>query len=64
MHVRSVRPILLELYEKYYLPLGSRLNPALSGLLVALLPGLEEENSEFYPRVLNLLRAIAQVCEL
>lgn len=38
----QVKPILLDIYEQYYLPLGLALLPGLSGLLIALLPGLEE----------------------
>jgi hypothetical protein len=35
----NVRPILLEIYEKYFVPLGERLRPALSGFLSGVLPG-------------------------
>ena len=38
----QVRPIILDLYEQYYIPLGLALLPGLSGLISALLPGLEE----------------------
>lgn len=38
----SVRPVLLEIYEKYYLALGKALLPALHGLVLGLLPGLED----------------------
>lgn len=37
----NVRPFLLEIYEKYFVPLGERLRPALSGFLSGVLPGLE-----------------------
>lgn len=37
----NVRPSLLEIYEKYFVPLGERLRPALSGFLSGVLPGLE-----------------------
>lgn len=40
----SVRARLLEIYEKYFLPLGSDLAPALHGFVLALLPGLEDES--------------------
>jgi len=56
-----VKPVLLDMYVSYYLPLGPRLVPALSGLLMALLPGLEEESSELYPRVLSILHNIREV---
>lgn len=37
----NVRPSLLAIYEKYFVPLGERLRPALSGFLSGVLPGLE-----------------------
>ena len=40
----SVRPRLLELYEKYFLPLGIDLIPTLHGFVLGLLPGLEDES--------------------
>ncbi|KAL0171726.1 hypothetical protein M9458_032037, partial [Cirrhinus mrigala] len=43
----SVKPVLLGLYETYYLPLGKTLKPGLQGLLTGVLPGLEE-GSEYY----------------
>ncbi|MBN3274071.1 DOP2 protein, partial [Polyodon spathula] len=38
----SVKPVLLTLYERYYLPLQKSLLPSLQALLTGLLPGLEE----------------------
>lgn len=40
----SVRPSLLDIYERHYLPLGEELLPALHGLVLGLLPGLEDES--------------------
>lgn len=40
----SVRPTLLDICEQYYLPLGKGLIPALHGLVLGLLPGLEDES--------------------
>lgn len=40
----SVRPRLLEIYEKYFLPLGNDLVPTLHGFVLGLLPGLEDES--------------------
>lgn len=37
----NVRPTLLGIYEKYFVPLGDRLRPALSGFLSGVLPGYE-----------------------
>ena len=45
----SVRPVLLGLYEKYFLPLQKLLLPSLQAFIVGLLPGLEE-GSEIYDR--------------
>lgn len=45
----NIKPILLSLYETHFVLLGKTVRPALSGLLLGLLPGLEE-GSEFYER--------------
>ncbi|NXH10812.1 DOP2 protein, partial [Bucco capensis] len=50
----SVRPILLGLYEKYFLPLQKSLLPGLQAFVIGLLPGLEE-GSEIYDRTDALL---------
>ncbi len=54
----SVRPSLLDVYEKHYLPLGADLNPSLHGFALGLLPGLEDE-SEHTERITHLLDAVA-----
>ncbi|RNA34402.1 dopey-1 [Brachionus plicatilis] len=53
----SVKPVLLNLYESYFLPLKKSLRPGLTGLLIAVLPGLEE-GSDFYQRTFNLIKNI------
>nr|XP_056714730.1 protein dopey-2 [Euleptes europaea] len=50
----SVRPVLLGLYEKYFLPLQKSLLPSLRAFIIGLLPGLEE-GSEIYDRTDALL---------
>lgn len=40
----SVRARLLDIYEKYFLPLGLELMPSLHGFLLGVLPGLEDES--------------------
>ncbi|KFO80762.1 Protein dopey-2 [Cuculus canorus] len=50
----SVRPVLLGLYEKYFLPLQKSLLPGLQAFVIGLLPGLEE-GSEIYDRTDTLL---------
>ena len=47
----NVRPVLLELFEKYYIPLQDELRPIMRSFILALLPGLEEETSETFDRV-------------
>lgn len=47
----SVRPLLINIYETYYLPLGADLRPAAKALILALLPGLEEETGDFFDKV-------------
>jgi Dopey, N-terminal len=54
----NVRPYLLEIYEKYFVPLQERLRPALSGFLSGVLPGLEA-GLDHYERTNSLL---SQVC--
>ncbi|EIW69034.1 hypothetical protein TREMEDRAFT_71761 [Tremella mesenterica DSM 1558] len=51
----SVRPLLLNMYERYYLPLQDGLRPATKAMILALLPGMEEETGDFFDRVLALL---------
>ena len=55
----SVKPTLLSIYENHYLPLQEDLRPMGKALLLALLPGLEEETSEFFDRTLRLLDSIS-----
>ncbi|KAJ3154630.1 hypothetical protein HDU89_007868 [Geranomyces variabilis] len=55
----SLKPAVLSLYEKYYLPLGLRLKPCLKGLILALLPVLEEESGEFFGRGIALLDSLS-----
>lgn len=52
----SVRILFLSLIEDYVLKLPTRaLRPALKGLILALLPGLEEETSDEFERTLKIL---------
>ena len=57
----SVKPHLLAIYEKFYIPLGVKLKPAAKGLILGLLPGLEEEGNEFFDRVFNILSNLSRV---
>lgn len=52
----SVRALFLELIEKYFLEIDSQsLRPAFKALILALLPGLEDETSEDFDRTLCLI---------
>ncbi|PWN45010.1 hypothetical protein IE81DRAFT_309697 [Ceraceosorus guamensis] len=51
----SIKPTVLGLFERFYLPLEEDLRPVTRALLLALLPGLEEDTGEFFDRVLRLL---------
>uniref|UniRef100_A0A8C1H2N2 DOP1 leucine zipper like protein B n=1 Tax=Cyprinus carpio carpio TaxID=630221 RepID=A0A8C1H2N2_CYPCA len=50
----SVKPVLLALYERYFLPLQRTLLPSLQAFIMGLLPGLEE-GAEVYERTDALL---------
>lgn len=51
-----MRPYYISLLETHIVPLdGSALRPALRALLLGLLPGLEEENSEEFDRTLQIV---------
>ena len=55
----SVKPSLLKLFEAYILPLGPKpLRPALKAVILALLPGLEEDSSEEFDRTLGLFATL------
>mmetsp|Transcript_31952 Transcript_31952/g.123966 ORF Transcript_31952/g.123966 Transcript_31952/m.123966 type:complete len:1378 (-) Transcript_31952:3689-7822(-) len=56
-----VKRDLLSLYEEYFLPVGPDLRNVLDGLVLALLPGLEDETSEFYSIVLKLLADLQSI---
>jgi len=47
------QPIVLGIYERFYLPLQESLRPATKAFILALLPGLEEETGEFFEKVAN-----------
>ncbi|KAL5535972.1 hypothetical protein ACEPAF_4066 [Sanghuangporus sanghuang] len=51
----NVKPVLLGLFEKYYVPLQGELRPIMRAFILALMPGLEEETSETFEQVLGLL---------
>lgn len=60
----SIKPVVLGLYETYYLPLGVDLRPVTRAMLLSLFPGLEEESSEFFDRVVALLDRLSHSVQL
>ncbi|KAK2750586.1 hypothetical protein FQN57_002657 [Myotisia sp. PD_48] len=58
----SVRPLFLSLIRNHVLPLSpAALRPALKSVILALLPGLEEETSEDFETTLDLVDRFRQV---
>lgn len=55
----NVRPALLGIYEKYFVPLGEKLRPALSGFLSGVLPGYES-GLDHFDRTNSLLMQVCQ----
>lgn len=55
----NVRSALLTVYETHFVPLGERLRPALNGLLIGVLPGLEE-GTDHFDRTNRLLESICE----
>lgn len=53
----NVRPTLLLIYETYFVPLGERLRPALSGFLSGVLPGYEA-GLDHFERTNSLLNKV------
>ena len=43
----TVKPVLLKLYENFILPICASIKPAAAGIILGVLPGLEE-GSEYY----------------
>lgn len=54
-----MKPRLLKIYEKFFLPLKNNLIPCLPGLVLSLLPGLEESGTELAERVMKLLDSVS-----
>ncbi|EGG15782.1 hypothetical protein DFA_10625 [Cavenderia fasciculata] len=51
----DVRFKIITLYEKYFLPLNTKLSSCLNGIVSSLLPGLEEGQGEIYEAIHKLL---------
>ncbi|KAI8329724.1 Dopey, N-terminal-domain-containing protein [Chlamydoabsidia padenii] len=59
-----VKPQLLNIFEKYYYPLGANLQPAMRGFVIALLPALEEEGSEGFDKVVTMMDRLSDMVDL
>ncbi|KAH8991959.1 Dopey, N-terminal-domain-containing protein [Lactarius akahatsu] len=55
----AVKLTLINIYDSHFLPLKTSLRPVMKSFILALLPGLEEETSEFFEQVLNLLDGLS-----
>ncbi|KAI8909082.1 Dopey, N-terminal-domain-containing protein [Gorgonomyces haynaldii] len=55
-----VKPSLLRLYEQFLIPIAHLLKHGLKGLILGILPLLEEENNEFFDKGLSLLDLVEQ----
>jgi hypothetical protein len=51
----AVKPQVIRVYKDYYIPLKHRLHPCIKGLVLALLPDLEEESNEHFQSVIELM---------
>ena len=56
----TLKPHYLDLLERFYLPIGTGLRPALKSLVLALLPGIDEEGGEYFDRTLSLIDSIRE----
>uniref|UniRef100_A0A7S1XDU0 Dopey N-terminal domain-containing protein n=1 Tax=Compsopogon caeruleus TaxID=31354 RepID=A0A7S1XDU0_9RHOD len=59
----SLKGTLLSMYDTHYIPLGKALRPITEGLILALLPGLDDETSEFYDKTMSLLNKLQEAIE-
>lgn len=51
----AVRPVLIDLYNEFYVSLGKSILVCMKGFVLAILPFFEEESNEFFEPVLFLL---------
>lgn len=59
----AVRPAVLDIFERYYLPLGAGLRSSTKGIQLALLSGLEEETGDFFDRVMKIFDKLSEAVE-
>ena len=51
----NVKPVLLSIYERHFVALGKQIKPGLNGMLLGLLPGLEEGSDHYDRYILHLV---------
>ncbi|KAJ2697412.1 hypothetical protein FB645_005930 [Coemansia sp. IMI 203386] len=51
----KTKPQLLDIFEQFFIPLGSSLRPCMKSFAVGVLPGLEEGSVDLFNRVMQLL---------
>ncbi|GAA5993677.1 hypothetical protein JCM10908_002290 [Rhodotorula pacifica] len=56
----SIKPMVLSIFDRFYLPLHEALRPATKAFILALLPGLDEEASEWFEQVATLLDRLCE----
>src|SRR5690606_2473316 len=54
----TVKPHYISLIQTFFIPLGKRLRPALKSVILALLPGIDEEGGEYFDDAFNLIESI------
>jgi len=55
-----VQPKIIDLLTTFFVPLGQNLLPCMSGLIISLSVGLEEQNSESYTKVMKLIDKLGE----
>ncbi|KAJ3351115.1 hypothetical protein HDU91_006160 [Kappamyces sp. JEL0680] len=60
----AVKPLILQIYLTYLIPLGPRLVPSLKAVILSLLAFLDEEGNEFFDQAALLLDKIIQATNL
>lgn len=56
----SNKPAILDLYDKYFFKLGQLLQPSTKGMILALLPNLDEDGNEYFDRTLDMIFKLSE----
>lgn len=57
---QGVKALVYSFIKTHFVPLGPALIPCLPGLILAIIPGLEDENGDFFHQCLELLRVVVE----